>query len=104
MPSFARLIRQAWSATVGTLTSKVADLTSSRFSKHRETRGTIREAHTAHIQSLPSRAMSKTVETTVSFNKKGGSTDEMELMEKESKHSGGGDEVYHYEHRYVNDW
>ncbi|KAK5171457.1 uncharacterized protein LTR77_004602 [Saxophila tyrrhenica] len=97
MPSFARLIKQFWNATIGSLASKVTEITSGRRSQRQNVDGQI-EMNGERFQ-LPADSLAKTMETSV-FSRKMDSTDELELMGK-SSHSMVEDG---YHHKYVRDW
>lgn len=96
MPCFAKLIRQFWGATVGTLTAKVTEITTGRTSQ-KTANGQIEV--NGELFSLPSNGLAKTMETSV-FSRKLDSTDELELMGK-SSHSGVEDG---YTHKYTREW
>ncbi|KAK3048241.1 hypothetical protein LTR09_010402 [Extremus antarcticus] len=97
MPSFARLIRQFWDATVGTLITKVSDITSGRKSQ-KNTDGQIEV--NGQVFDVPTNSFANTMETSV-FSRKMDSTGELELMGK-SSHSTTEDGGY--VHKYARDW
>jgi hypothetical protein len=104
MPSFARLIRQAWTATFGSLTSKVTTYAKSHHhtqKSHADGHIEIARGQSFHLHPPP-RGMAKTVETSV-YSHAAESMDEIELVEKKSdslsERVGGS-----HQHRYRNDW
>jgi len=97
MPSPARLIRQFWNATIGTLVTRVSEITSGR-SPEKPIDGQIEVNGEAFI--VPINSYTKTKETSV-FSRKIDSTDWLELMGKYSSNSTMEDGTTH---KYSTEW
>lgn len=91
MPAFAGLIKRCWAATIGTSLSK---LSQKRY-------GSTQQQSNGGVPSHPSGSVAKTVDTSVVFNKRVDSSDEVELMDQSSQKSS---ESAFNQHKYTKEW
>ena len=100
MPSFARLIRQFWSVTVGPyVTSKISNRYGSRISKKKSEQWQFDDG--GRLKSLSSHGVAKAASVASVYERKLESSDELELVEKYPSVSTEGKE---HDHRYRRDW